>query len=155
MLGSVNLLQSIQGTSTPFSPVDLIGAGLANGVLTMYAAESDSFRIPMPVIGEKIEEMVGENWGWIGDARTSLTIAALALAHFGSQRGMISDTVARICHDVAAGAASSLVATEVVRSAGGEGSGNYDMLGLDDGLLDDDLVGDYEEAEIMDFALSW
>lgn len=156
----VSLMPSLSLHETSFSPVDMVSALLANAGLTMYAAESDTFRIPTPFIGEKIEEMVGENWGWIGDARTILTLAAIGLAHFGTKPRMdgtqlISDRVARACHDVAAGAATSLIATEICRAKTGEGSGNMDMLGLDDGLLDDDLVGEYEESEIMDFALAW
>ena len=77
MFGSVNVLNTLYASE--FTPLDLIGALGVNAGLTYYACESDSFRIQTPVIGEKIEEMVGDRFGWVGDARFILGLVPLRL----------------------------------------------------------------------------
>ena len=170
MFGSVNVLNTLYASE--FTPLDLIGALGVNAGLTYYACESDSFRIQTPVIGEKIEEMVGDKFGWVSDARFILGLSTAALAHFGSKPSaktgmpMISEATARGCHDIAAGAWTSLVATEVCRAvadkgmqtAATEGSENIHLLGGDDDLLfDDDLLGleEYADEGSMNFAYGW
>ena len=172
MFGSVNLMNNLY--SSQFTPIDLVGVLGVNAGLTYYACESDSFRIQAPVVGEKIEEMVGDKLGWMGDARFVLGVGCAALAHFGTKPSaktgmpMISDRTAQACHDIAAGSLSSLVATEVCRhvadkgmqaapAAAAEGSENVHLLGADDLLFDDDLLGleEYADEGSMNFAYGW
>ena len=166
MFGSVNLLGSLHASE--FTPIDVVATLGINAGLTMYACDSDSFRISTPVIGEKIEAAVGDKYGWLGDARFILGLSAAALAHFGTKpkmdgTQMISDKMGRACHDITAGAWTSLVATEVCRAKAEEGmaasaeAGSPAMLGLDDDLIDDDLMGleEYADAGSMNFAYGW
>jgi len=170
MFGSVNLMNNLY--SSQFTPIDLIGVLGVNAGLTYYACESDSFRIQTPYVGEKIEEMVGDKLGWMGDARFVLGVLTAGIAHFGTKPSqktgmpMISSNTAQACHDIAAGSLSSLVATEVCRSVADkgmqdspaeEGSENIHLLGADDLLFDDDLLGleEYADEGSMNFAYGW
>ena len=158
MFGSLNVLGQLY--STEYSAVDVLATLGINAGLTMYACESESFRLPVPVIGQKIEEMVGDKWGWLGDSRLFLSVISGAVAQFGTKPRMdgtqlVSDRIGRVCHDFTAGALTSLVSTEICRAKSDAGSGNMHALGMDD-LLDDDLTGmeEFEEAETL-FALAW
>ena len=161
-LGSVNVLNSLDnaigtaGTASVFTPVDVLVAVGANMGMTYYACNSDSFRIQVPVVSEKIEEMVGDKYGWLGDGRFLLGLAGAAYSHFGN----VGSDTRRILHDVTIASWSSVAATEVCRSSAEkqmEGGSNM-MLGLDDhDLLDDDLIQMEEYAEVgsMNFAYGW
>lgn len=160
-LGSVNVLNSLDntlgtsGTASVFTPVDVLVAVGANMGMTYYACNSDTFRIQVPMVSEKIEEMVGDKYGWLGDGRFLLGVAGAAYSHFGN----VGSDTRRLLHDITVASWTSVAATEVCRSSAEqqmEGGSNM-MLGVDDGLLDDDLIGMEEYAEVgsMNFAYGW
>jgi len=168
MFGSLNVLEQLY--STEYSAVDVLATLGINAGLTMYACESETFRLPVPMIGQKIEEMVGDKYGWLGDARFMLGAVSALAAQFGTKvrmdgTQMIPDRVGRLCHDFTAGALTSLVSTEICRSKSETEAGGKNMhsLGFDDSdfgvddLLDDDLteMEEYQENGESLFALAW
>lgn len=163
-LGSVNVLNSLDntlgtaGTASVFTPVDVLVAVGANMGLTYYACNSDSFRIQVPVVSEKIEEMVGDKYGWLGDGRFLLGLAGAAYSHFGA----VGSDTRRMLHDITIASWSSVAATEVCRAtAEKQMEGGSNMLlgdfGEDDfGLIDDDIVmAESAEFGTMNFAYGW
>ena len=163
MFGSVNVLDSIDNAAgfvaSPFTPTDVLVTLAMNGGMTYFACNSDTFRIAVPGVSDKIEEMVGDKFGWLGDARFLIGAASAGAAHFYQNK--IGQGTVRGLHDLAAASLTSLVATEVCRNqaeAGmAEGGSNIHMLGVDDLGLDDDLLGmeDYAEVGTMNFAYGW
>ena len=174
MFGSVNVLSGLDDKlhASQFTPIDVVAVLGINYGLTMHACDSDSFRIMTPFVGDKIAEATGDKFGWLGDARFLLGLVSAGVAHFGTKQRMdgtqlVSDGMARGLHDVTAGCWTSLVATETCRAEADqeiaqEGGTNM-ALGLDDGLLDDDLgldddlmgLDEYADAGSMNFAYGW
>jgi len=174
MFGSVNVLANIDDklAVSKFTPIDVVSVLGINAGLTMYACDSDSFRIIDPYVGSFIAEKAGDKFGWLGDARFLVGLAAAGVAHFGSKmtndmgEARVGAGTVRGLHDLTAGCWTSLVATEVCRSKADQEikkEGGSLALGMDDGLLDDDfgldddLMGldEYANAGSMNFAYGW
>jgi len=168
MFGSVNLLDTVKEYApnhhcSQFGPMDLVGVVAISGVMTSFACEDDEFRIVDPYVGQWIADKAGDRFGFIGDARfLAGTACALIAAYKGDARdGMVG----KVCHDLAAASYTSLVATEVCRfmteKEAAEGAQNIHLLGVDEDLLDDDLLDDamgleeYADAGSMNFAYGW
>ena len=159
----MSLFDDYGGDSSDFSPLDLMGSLVINGVASSMAAKQPSFRIG--VMKKKDGEVP-----WWSDARFLGGFTALTIAQFFNQG---NPTVKQMGHDAATGLLNSFVATEQCRSAAAlkKASANYyddaeveelSMLGLDDGdFFDDshsesDLLGldDFEDDDLL-FAHGW
>ena len=162
MFGSVNLLGSANMGSralakSSFTPIDLIGTLGLNYFATSMACDSDDMRISaefMDFIPEDVSlGPVTIPTGFARDFRFYIGLVGAGAAHFmqDNQRAI------SIGPDVAIASFSSLLATEVCRAKADamDGDANMDLLGLD--VLDDDLIGLEEYAEVgsMNFAYGW
>lgn len=147
------------GDASDFTPLDLAGSLAVNMGVTHLAANNSSFRVGI------MTDKNGDVPAW-ADARLLGGAAAAIISQFFAGG---NPQIRRMGHDAAVGLLGSYVATETCRSAAeakmnagaGEAavSGDYAMLGMDDGmdddLFDDDVLGVEAELDEMNFAYGW
>jgi len=147
------------GDASDFTPLDLAGSLAVNMGVTHLAANNSSFRVGI------MKDKNGDVPAW-ADARLLGGAAAAIISQFFAGG---NPQIRRMGHDAAVGLLGSYVATETCRSAAeskmnagaGEAaiSGDYAMLGMDDGLdddlFDDDVLGVEAELDEMNFAYGW
>ena len=103
----MNTIDEYGGESSDFSPLDLMGSLILNGVASTMAAKQPSFRIGV------YKDKSGNVPAW-ADARLLGGVAAALAAQFFSQG---NPSVRKYGHDAAIGLLNSYVATEQCRSA--------------------------------------
>lgn len=145
------------GDASDFTPLDLAGSLAVNMGVSHLAANDASFRVGV------MKDKNGDVPAWADARLIGGAVAAVVSQFFAEGNPMLR----RMGHDAAVGLLGSYVSTETCRAAAEskmqqaqEGdaalSGDY-MLGMDDDLFDDDVLG--IEAELaqseMNFAYGW
>jgi hypothetical protein len=144
------------GDASDFTPIDLAGSLAINMGVTNFACKDESFRVGV------YKDKNGDTPAWADARLIGGAIAAVAAQFFADENPMVR----RLGHDAAVGLLGSYVATETCRSAAeakmaaapAAGSENAYLLGADDDLFEDDILGlDEEMVELgeMNFAYGW
>lgn len=150
------------GDASDFTPMDLAGSLAVNMGVSHLAAKDASFRVGI------MKDKNGDVPAWADARLIGGAVAAVVSQFFAADNPMVR----RMGHDAAIGLLGSYVSTETCRAAAESKmkqdqaapatatslSGDY-LLGMDDGLLDDeDMLGiDEELVELdqMNFAYGW